>query len=235
MNFNQKQQKRSSFFKTVLGKIKQSNRPKFFMPVNFFLYIMKKKRIFSQLSHIFIIILVLTSAISFVDINGEETTGPIIKNYSLPLQSWTFIHEVNLIENQVTRYLWVSDLSVQGREVTKEQFNTMQGQSLSERSAYFETIGYYDGIQDSGKTTTDINGSIYFVFFNPNSSPANLDLTYTYQSNNIQPWTVGLISGIGILLFIIIGIYVAAKTRRKMLKDAEEELEPSAAERYMNM
>ena len=196
---------------------------------------MKKKRIFSHLIHLFSIILVLTSMISFVDINGEETPGPINRNYSLPLQSWTFIHEVNLTENQVTKYLWVSDLSVQGREVTKEQFNTMQGQSLGERSAYFETIGYYDGIQDSGKTTTDINGSIYFVFFNPNSSPANLDLTYTYQSNNIQPWVIGLISGIGILLFITIGIYIAAKIRRRMLKDAEEEQEPSAAERYMNM
>jgi len=32
-----------------------------------------------------------------------------------------------------------------------------------------------------------------------------------------------------------IGIYIAAKIRRRMLKDAEEEQEPSAAERYMNM
>lgn len=196
---------------------------------------MKKKRIFTHLIQLFTIILVLTSTISFVEINSEETTGPINKDYSLPLQSWTFIHELNLTENQVTKYLWISDLSVQGREVTKVQFYTMQGQSLSERSAYFETIGYYEGIQESGKTTTDINGSIYFVFFNPNSSPANLDLTYTYQSNNIQDWVIGLISGIGILLFIIIGIYVAAKIRRRMIKDEEEEREPSAAERYMNM
>lgn len=196
---------------------------------------MKKKRIFTHLIQLFTIILVLTSTISFVEINSEETTGPINKDYSLPLQSWTFIHELNLTENQVTKYLWISDLSVQGREVTKVQFYTMQSQSLSERSAYFETIGYYEGIQESGKTTTDINGSIYFVFFNPNSSPANLDLTYTYQSNNIQDWVIGLISGIGILLFIIIGIYVAAKIRRRMIKDEEEEREPSAAERYMNM
>ncbi|NPE07600.1 MAG: hypothetical protein GNW80_04920 [Asgard group archaeon] len=196
---------------------------------------MKKKRIFTHLIQLFTIILVLTSTISFVEINSEETTGPINKDYSLPLQSWTFIHELNLTENQVTKYLWISDLSVQGREVTKVQFYTMQSQSLSERSAYFETIGYYEGIQESSKTTTDINGSIYFVFFNPNSSPANLDLTYTYQSNNIQDWVIGLISGIGILLFIIIGIYVAAKIRRRMIKDEEEEREPSAAERYMNM
>lgn len=196
---------------------------------------MKKKRIFTHLIQLFTIILVLTSTISFVEINSEETTGPINKDYSLPLQSWTFIHELNLTENQVTKYLWISNLSVQGREVTKVQFYTMQGQSLSERSAYFETIGYYEGIQESGKTTTDINGSIYFVFFNPNNSPANLDLTYTYQSNNIQDWVIGLISGIGILLFIIIGIYVAAKIRRRMIKDEEEEREPSAAERYMNM
>ncbi len=195
---------------------------------------MKKKRIFTHLIHLFTIILVLTSTLSFVEINGEVGDEAINTNYSLPLQSWTFIHEVNLTENQVTRYLWVSDLSVQGREVNKVQFTAMQGQSLSERSAYFETIGYFDGTQDSGKTTTDINGSIYFVFFNPNSSPANLDLTYTYQSNNTQPWVIGLISGIGILLFVIIGVYIAAKIRRKMLKDAEEEREPSAAERYMN-
>ncbi|MCK5183022.1 MAG: hypothetical protein KAJ76_10960 [Candidatus Heimdallarchaeota archaeon] len=196
---------------------------------------MKKKRISTHLIHLYTIILVLTSTLSFVEINGEVRAEAINTNYSLPLQSWTFIHEVNLTENQVTRYLWVSDISVQGREVNKVQFNTMQGQSLSERSAYFETIGYFDGTQDSGKTTTDINGSIYFVFFNPNSSHANLDLTYTYQSNNIQPWVIGLISGIGILLLVIIGMYVAAKIRRKMLKDAEEEQEPSAAERYMNM
>ncbi len=196
---------------------------------------MNKKRIFAHIIHLFTIILVLTTTRSFVEINGDVNAEAINTNYPLPLQSWTFIHEENLTENQDTKYLWISDLSVQGREVTKEQFNTMQGQSLSERSAYFETIGYYEGIQDSGKTTTDINGSIYFVFFNPNSSPANLDLTYTYQSSNIQPWVIGLISGIVILLFIIIGIYVAAKIRRKMLKDDEEEREPSAAERYMNM
>lgn len=196
---------------------------------------MKKKRIFAHLIHLFTIILVLTTTRSFVEINGDVNAEAINTNYPLPLQSWTFIHEENLTENQDTKYLWISDLSVQGREVTKEQFNTMQGQSLSERFAYFETIGFYEGIQDSGKTTTDINGSIYFVFFNPNSSPANLDLTYTYQSNIIQSWVIGLISGIGILLFIIIGIYVAAKVRGKMLKDDEEEREPSAAERYMNM
>jgi len=195
---------------------------------------MKMKRIFSHLIQLITIILILTSMVSFVEIKGEEPTAPINKNYTLPLQSWTFIQEANLTENQVTKYQWISDLSVQGREVTKEQFNIMQGQSLSERSAYFETIGYYDGIQDSGKTTTDINGLIYFVFFNPNSSSANLDVTYTYQSNNIQPWLIGLISGIAILLFVIIGIYVSAKIRRKMLKDAEEGQEPSAAERYLN-
>ncbi|TET29249.1 MAG: hypothetical protein E3J70_07500 [Candidatus Heimdallarchaeota archaeon] len=133
---------------------------------------------------------------------------PINKNYSLTPQSWTFIQEVNLTANLITRYQWVSDLSVQGREVTKEQFNTMQGQNLSERSAYFETIGYYDGIQDSGKTTTEINGSIYFVFFNPNSLQANLDLTYTYQYVFFSP-------AVTILIFIaaaiiILGIHFAA-------------------------
>ncbi|MBK5113662.1 MAG: hypothetical protein KGD59_12385 [Candidatus Heimdallarchaeota archaeon] len=169
-----------------------------------------------------------------MEVKSEDTTSPINKNYSLPLQSWTFIQEDNLTVNQITKYQWVSDLSVQGREVTKEQLNTMQGQSLSERFSYFETLGYYSGVQDSGKTTTDINGSIYFVFFNPNSLAADLNITYNYQLSNIQPWVIGLISGIFILLFGIGGVYISARIRRKMIQDEEEEQEPSAAERYMN-
>ncbi|MHA1121504.1 MAG: hypothetical protein ACTSPC_01665 [Candidatus Heimdallarchaeota archaeon] len=122
-------------------------------------------------------------------------------NYSLTNQSWTFIQEVNLAENQIMRYQWVSNLSVQGREVTKEQFNTMQGQSLSERSAYFETIGYTEGIQDNNKTTIDLEGSIYFVFFNPNSLQANLDMTYTYQFTFFSP-------AVTILIFIAAAIII---------------------------
>jgi hypothetical protein len=195
---------------------------------------MIKKRNISQAIQLLVMFLILTSMISIVEVKSQESIAPITKNYILPLQSWSFIHEDNLTENQVTRFLWVSDLSVQGREVTKEQYITMQGQSLSERSTFFETLGYFDGTQDSGKTTTDMNGSIYFVFFNPNLLAADLDITYTYQQNNIQPWVIGLISGIFLLIFIIGGIYISARIRRKMLKDAEEEREPSAAERYMN-
>jgi hypothetical protein len=195
---------------------------------------MKKKKSISHIIQLFIIFLVLTSAVSFVEVKSEDTIVPINKDYLLPLQSWTFIHEDNLTENQNTKYLWVSDLTVQGLEVTEEQSNTMQAQSLSERSAYFERIGYYDGVQDSGKTTTDMNGSIYFVFFNPNSLQANLDITYTYQSSNIQSWVIGLISGIFLMLFVIGGVYISARIRRKMIQDEEEEREPSAAERYMN-
>jgi len=126
---------------------------------------------------------------------------PINKTYILTSQSWTFIQEVNLSENQITKYQWVSDLSVQGREVTKEQYNTMLGQSLSERSAYFETLGYSDGIKDSDKTTIDLDGSIYFVFFNPNSLQANLDLTYTYQYTFFSP-------AVTILIFIAAAIII---------------------------
>lgn len=132
---------------------------------------------------------------------------PINKNYSLASQSWTFI-QVNLSANQITKYQWVSDLSVQGREVTKEQFNTMQGQNLSERSAYFETLGYSDGIQDNGKTTIDLEGSIYFVFFNPNSLQGNLDMTYTYQYTFFSPAVTILIFIVAAI--IILGIHFAA-------------------------
>jgi hypothetical protein len=194
-----------------------------------------KKRTITQIFQSVLIVLILLSIVSFTEIKSEETTGPIIKNYSLPLQSWTFIQEVNLTANQVTKYVWESDITVQGREVTVSQYNTIQGLSLSERSSYFETIGYFDGIQDSGKTITDVNGSLFFVFFNPNPTAANLDVTYTYQISNLQPWAIGLIAGVFGLVFIVGGIYFAARVRRRMLKEAEEESEPSAAERYMNM
>ncbi len=85
------------------------------------------------------------------------------------------------------------------------------------------------------KTITDFNGALFFVFFNPNSLSTSLVITYTYQISNLQPWAIGLISGLFILVFIIGGIYIAARIRQKMLKDAEEEQEPSAAERYMNL
>ncbi len=148
-----------------------------------------------------------TSTYELKPLYGEQE-DPINANYSLTTQSWTFIHEVNLSANQITKYQWVSDLSVQGREVTKEQYNTMQGLSVSERSAYFETLGYSDGIQDKNKTTVDLEGSIYFVFFNPNSLQANLSVTYTYQYTFFSPAITILV-----LIFaaiIILGIHFAA-------------------------
>ena len=194
-----------------------------------------KKRIFTQIIQSFLIFVILCLIIPSMEIESQEAKEPISKNYFLPLQSWTFIHEENLTANQTTKYLWQADLIVQGREVTEEQYDFMQGLGLSERSTYFETIGYYNGIQDSGKTITDLNGSIFFVFFNPNPTSASLDVTYTYQMSTLQPWAIGLISGVFLLFFIICGVYFAARIRRRMLKEAEEEHEPSAAERYMNM
>ncbi|NHJ33544.1 MAG: hypothetical protein FK732_11855 [Asgard group archaeon] len=137
-----------------------------------------------------------------------EQEEPINKNYSLSNQSWILIQEVNLSKNQITKYQWVSDSSVQGSEVTKEQFLVMQGQNSSERSAYFETIGYTEGIKDNGKTSIDSDGSLYFVFFNPNSIQANIDLTYTYQYTFFSPAVTILVLIIAML--IILGIHFLA-------------------------
>jgi hypothetical protein len=137
-----------------------------------------------------------------------EQEDPINNSHTLTAESWIFIQEINLSKNQITKYQWVSDLSVQGKEVTQEQYIAMQGLSDSERSAYFEDIGYTDGIQDNGKTKIDISGSVYFVFYNPNNVDANLDVTYTYQYTFFSPAVTILILILSAI--IILGIHFLA-------------------------
>ncbi len=126
---------------------------------------MMNKKIYAKTMQIFLVLIILVSAISLTKTRSTETTEPIIKNYSLPLQSWTFIHEENFTKNQVIRYIWESDLTVQGKEVTEEQYNIMLGLSLSERSLYFETIGYYNGILDSGKNNNGFQWGSFLCIF----------------------------------------------------------------------
>ncbi len=134
--------------------------------------------------------------------------GPINNNHTLSAESFTFIQETNLSKNQITKYQWISNISVQGIEVTREQFLTLQGLSPSERVAYFEDLDYYEGIKDSKKTSVNSDGSIYFVFYNPNTELAFLDVTYTYQYTFFTPAVTILMLILAAL--IILGIHFLA-------------------------
>ena len=177
---------------------------------------------------IIFMVLLITSPIVF----GEDE--PITKDYQLPAQSWKFIEEKNFTENTILNYEWRCDLEVQGIGVTKDVFQLMEGMGLSERSAYFEQLAYYEGITDSGKLTTNTNGSIYFVFFNPKIQ-ASLSITYSYRTNLLAPWVIGLITTVVILIVLSVAFYYAIRLRNKMIHDAIEaaEEEQTPEQRYL--
>jgi len=131
--------------------------------------------------------------------------------------------------------LWESELTVQGIEVTKEQLITMQALGLTERSEYFETLNYFEGLADTGRTNTGEAGEIFFIFFNPQVEVSTLEITYIYRSSNVHPWVIGLVVTIGVVIILGISIYFTAKLRQKMLKEAMGEEEKSPAERYLEM
>ncbi|MHA1220584.1 MAG: hypothetical protein ACTSQB_02510 [Candidatus Heimdallarchaeota archaeon] len=131
--------------------------------------------------------------------------------------------------------MWESELTVQGIEVTKEQLITMQALGLTERSEYFETLNYFEGLADTGRTNTGEAGEIFFIFFNPQVEVSTLEITYIYRSSNVHPWVIGLVVTIGVVIILGISIYFTAKLRQKMLKEAMGEEEKSPAERYLEM
>ncbi|HUT81552.1 MAG TPA: hypothetical protein VMZ29_10155 [Candidatus Bathyarchaeia archaeon] len=178
--------------------------------------------------------LFLFNSITIINIYAESTISPIIINYNLPGLSWTFIQESSLNKSTSIDYTWVSNSKIQGREVTATQYTTMLGLGLTERSEYFETIGYYEGTTDSGRTNTDESGSLYFVFFNSNSLASSLEITYTYKSGGLEPWAIGLVSALLAIVFLAICIIIIIKIRQKMTKEALE-AEKSPAQRYFEM
>jgi len=192
---------------------------------------MTRKTNFWQIVLVTIIFMVLLIASPIVF--GEDE--PITKDYQLPAQSWKFIEEKNFTENTILNYEWRCDLEVQGIGVTKVDFQLMEGMGLSERSAYFEQLAYYEGITDSGKLTTDTNGSIYFVFFNPKTQNASLSITYSYRTNLLAPWVIGLIATVVTVIILSVAFYYAIKLRNKMIHDAIEaaEEEQTTEQRYL--
>lgn len=181
--------------------------------------ILKRK----YLQIIFFTIIVLGSLIASPNVLGADE--PITKDYLLPGQSWKFIEELNFTENVLINYEWLCDLEVQGVGVTKEDFLIMLGLGLTERSVYFEQLPYFKGKADSGKLTTDNNGTIYFIFYNPETNQGDLAFTYTYRTNILKPWVIGLITSIVTVIILSIAFYYAIKLRNKMIHDAIEAAE----------
>jgi len=191
------------------------------------------KRRYLQIT--FFTIIVLGSLIASPNVLGEDE--PITKDYQLPGQSWMFIEEINFTENVLIDYDWHCDLEVQGVGVTKEDFLIMLGLGLTERSVYFEQLPYFKGKADYGKLTTDNNGTIYFIFYNPETQQGDLTFTYTYRTNILKPWVIGLITTIVTVIVLSIAFYYVIKLRNKMIHDAieaaEDEEKLSPERRYL--
>ncbi|MFW9923749.1 MAG: hypothetical protein ACFFDW_10735 [Candidatus Thorarchaeota archaeon] len=179
-----------------------------------------------------ILVLITLQFTTILTVDGSQTL-PLTKNYSLPGQSWFFINEGNFNNNSLIQFNWTCNISVQGREVSQEDYQKLFDYDLIARSAYFESLTYNEGIFDSGKITTSSEGDVFFVFFNPNSNAANLVMIFDNTTTALQPWIIGLFSTIGIIIILSIGIYVVIKIRRKMLKEAEEEQQLSPEQLYL--
>ena len=169
----------------------------------------RKITILSVIIIFFILPLAVTSDI--VKVNSNDI---ITENYSLPGQTWTLIEISNLTSNQLTDYEWSSELIVQGRQVTLDQYTTFQGLGLTERSEYFETIGYTENKYDNGRTTTSDSGKLWFIFFNPHTESSTLDFSFTYRSSNYEPWKIGLITTIITIVILSIVLYLTMKFRK---------------------
>ena len=173
--------------------------------------------------------------IFITNVNAKEIDEPVELDYLLPSEDWTFIEVIDLLANQTIKFEWLSDVRVNGKEVTYEQYQLMLGMSFSERLTYFESLGFTDGIFDSGRITTDINGKLYFVFYNPEQEDANIHLTITYRNQNLEPWVIGLITGLTTSVVLTIAIVVIIIIRNNIMKKQLEEEEKSPAQRYLEM
>ncbi|NHJ05787.1 MAG: hypothetical protein EAX90_13255 [Candidatus Heimdallarchaeota archaeon] len=168
-------------------------------------------------------------------INLIYNAEPIQMDYILIAQNWTFIEENVLANSTAFDFEWSSDISVQGREVSETDFTTLLAMDLTDRASYFETLTFDEGIFFTGRITSSEIGKIFFVFFNPNVSDADLSMTFKINESGLKPWVIGLISTIIAIIFLIIIIWAAAKIRRKMIDETLEEEELSPEQQYMQM
>ena len=190
------------------------------------------KSIKTKIVFFLILFSILTSTTFVCAVDSAE---PIESDYLVVSEDWTFIDVTDLLINQTANFEWISDIRVNGREVTHEQFQLLIGMDFSERAAYFESIGFTDGKFDSGRTITDVDGKLYFVFFNPEQDDANVHFTFTYRNQLLQPWIIGAISGSVTIIFLIIMVFAIVKIRQSIFKKQLEEQEKSPAQRYLEM
>jgi len=160
--------------------------------------------------------------------------GTRVTNYNLPAQSWKFIEIGNLTSKQLVDFDWQTGLVVQGKQVSEEQYLTLQSATPSERVQYFETLNYFEGKHDYGRATADATGKLWFVFYNSQTTATTLTVTLILRNNSLLPWQVGLIASVVTVLLLGLVILITYRLRRKML---EEQLarEKSPAERYFEM
>ncbi|MHA1125987.1 MAG: hypothetical protein ACTSO7_10850 [Candidatus Heimdallarchaeota archaeon] len=177
---------------------------------------MTRKRNYLQI--VFFTIILVGILVTSSSVFGADE--PITKEYLLPGQSWKFIEETNFTEYTSLDYEWRCAIEIQGVGVTKADFELMQGMGLSELSTYFEQLAYFEGKTDTGKLTSDEDGSLYFVFFNPELSQATLTITYTYRTNILPPWAIGLIISVVTIIVLSVAFYYAIKLRNKMINEA---------------
>ncbi|NHJ48482.1 MAG: hypothetical protein FK733_11920 [Asgard group archaeon] len=178
--------------------------------------------------------LLFSSLIVIEKVIADDPPEPEEFDYILPGQTWTFLNISTLEVNQTADFEWRTNQTVRGREVTKEQFETMQVMSISELVAYFESIGFTDGRFDSGRTETGLGGNLYFVFYNYEISSASIHITISYLNSIFQPWIIGVITSAIVVVLLAILIYVTMRMSKKVLKQQEEE-EKSPAQRYLEM
>jgi hypothetical protein len=185
-------------------------------------------------SRLLIFSLLFASLIVIDHVVADDPPEPEEFNYLLPGQTWTFINISSLVVNQTADFQWQANQTVRGREVTKDQYETLLSMSLSERATYFESIGFTDERFDSGRTDTGLSGILYFVFYNPDTQTASIQIIITYLSNIFQPWVIGVITVSIVVVVLAIIIYITMRMSKKVLVEQQEE-EKSPAQRYLEM
>jgi hypothetical protein len=183
--------------------------------------------------------LLLSSLISLsfplICVSADETIEPVEFDFILPGQDWSFLNISSLVVNKTADYNWVANQTLRGREVTETQYQTLLGMTLSERVAYFESLGFIESKFDSGRTDTGISGNLYFVFVNPETSAATIHFTITYLDNILQPWVIGIISSSVVFVILVVCVILIIRISRKLLASKQAEEEKSPAQKYLEM
>ncbi len=194
----------------------------------------EKRNMKSKTKNILSIVILLSISLQILTYSTIESTEPVENSYILPAQNWYFIFEdENFTANSIVNYEWSSDIEIQGTPVSEADYTTIQAMNLMKRSTYFESLLYTEGKFDTGKVTTNQDGEIFFVFYNPKSVQANLNLKLESNEGNLSPTIIGLISALAAIFFLSIIIYAIIKIRNKILKEAEEEEDLTPQQRYM--